>query len=74
MAESVQGLTRLERAIARLPARQREAFLLRFMHGLEILEVASVLGRSPATIKRHLSRTHQRVLAKVPRADHRAAS
>jgi RNA polymerase sigma-70 factor (ECF subfamily) len=45
----------------------RMAFMLRFIHGLEILEVASVLGRSPATIKRHLARTHRRVIAKVPR-------
>jgi RNA polymerase sigma-70 factor (ECF subfamily) len=66
--EARETLDRVFRRVARAGTVGRMAFLLRFIHGLEILEVASVLGRSPATIKRHLARTQQRVIAKVPRA------
>ena len=67
--EARETLERVFLRLARAGTLGRSAFLLRFVHGLEILEVAAVLGRSPATIKRHLARTHRRVLAKVARAD-----
>src|SRR5206468_6640554 len=72
--EARETLDRVFRRVARAGTVGRMAFLLRFIHGLEILEVASVLGRSPATIKRHLARTHRRVVAKVPRADPASAA
>jgi RNA polymerase sigma-70 factor, ECF subfamily len=71
--EARETLERVFQRVARAGTIGRMAFLLRFIHGLEILEVASVLGRSPATIKRHLARTHRRVIAKVPRGEQPAA-
>jgi RNA polymerase sigma-70 factor (ECF subfamily) len=67
--EARETLERVFLRLSRTGALGRSAFMLRFVHGLEILEVAAVLGRSPATIKRHLAKTHRRVLAKVMRAD-----
>jgi RNA polymerase sigma-70 factor (ECF subfamily) len=71
--EARQTLERVFLRVARAGTLGRMAFLLRFIVGLEILDVASVLGRSPATIKRHLSRTRRRVLAQVPPAERGAA-
>jgi RNA polymerase sigma-70 factor (ECF subfamily) len=71
--EARQTLERVFLRVARAGSLGRMAFLLRFIVGLEILDVASVLGRSPATIKRHLSRTRRRVLAQVPAAERGAA-
>jgi len=67
--EARQTLERILTRVARAGTVGRMAFMLRFIHGLEILEVASVLGRSPATIKRHLARTHRRAIAKVASAE-----
>jgi RNA polymerase sigma-70 factor (ECF subfamily) len=71
--EARQTLERVFLRVARAGSLGRMAFMLRFIVGLEILDVASVLGRSPATIKRHLSRTRRRVLAQVPPAERGAA-
>ena len=45
----------LERAIAALPRRRREVFLLRAVHDLSYKEIAAVMGTSPQTVANQLS-------------------
>jgi RNA polymerase sigma-70 factor (ECF subfamily) len=45
----------LERAIAELPPRRREVFLLRVVHDLSYKEIAAVMGTSPQTVANQLS-------------------
>jgi len=46
----------LQRAIERLPGRARQAFELRFVHGLSYAEVAAVMEISPHTVNVHITR------------------
>ena len=63
--EQVVGI--IEQEIARLPARQREAFVLRYWEDLDVAETAAVMGCSEGSVKTHCSRaTH--TLAKALRA------
>jgi len=45
----------IERAIAQLPARRREIFLLVRVHGLPYREVAELLEISPQTVANQMS-------------------
>jgi RNA polymerase sigma-70 factor (sigma-E family) len=43
-------------ALRALPPRQRDAVVLRYLHGYSEAEVASVLGVAPGTVKTHVRR------------------
>jgi RNA polymerase sigma-70 factor (ECF subfamily) len=51
-----QVMTAIEGAIALLPARQREAFLLRYWEEFDVAETAAVMGCSEGSVKTHCSR------------------
>jgi len=59
-------LVDLERALASLPRRQREATVLRYYLDLDVAEVASVLGMAEGTAKTTLFRA-RRALARALR-------
>lgn len=46
----------IQSAIEKLPARQREAFLLRYWEEMDIAETAQVMGCSEGSVKTHCSR------------------
>ncbi len=55
-AEEAQTVGIIEEEIAKLPARQREAFLLRYWEDLDVAETAASMGCSEGSVKTHCSR------------------
>jgi len=51
-----QTLALIDAEIAKLPARQREAFLLRYWEELDVAETAALMGCSEGSVKTHCSR------------------
>lgn len=57
--EQHQTLSVIEKEIEKLPARQREAFLMRYWEEMDIAETAAAMGCSEGSVKTHCSRaTH----------------
>ena len=54
--ERSQVLEIIEQEIARLPPRQREAFLMRYWEELDVAETARAMGCSEGSVKTHCSR------------------
>jgi RNA polymerase sigma-70 factor (ECF subfamily) len=54
-----QTLNAIEEEIRKLPARQREAFLMRYWEDMDVAETAAAMGCSEGSVKTHCSRaTH----------------
>ena len=56
MLQRSQTLAIIEAAIRKLPARQREAFILRYWEDLDVAETAASMGCSEGSVKTHCSR------------------
>jgi RNA polymerase sigma-70 factor, ECF subfamily len=57
--EQSQVLALIETEIAKLPPRQREAFLMRYWEDMDVAETALAMGCSEGSVKTHCSRaTH----------------
>ena len=57
--QQAQTLSVIEQEISKLPARQREAFLMRYWEDMDVAETAAAMGCSEGSVKTHCSRaTH----------------
>jgi len=65
--QRAQILREIEAEIQALPARQREAFLMRYWEELDVAETAAAMGCSEGSVKTHCSRAIQ-ALSKALRA------
>ena len=54
--ERMQLIEIIEQELAKLPARQREAFLMRYWEELDVAETALAMGCSEGSVKTHCSR------------------
>jgi RNA polymerase sigma-70 factor (ECF subfamily) len=62
--EREQVLALIDQEIQKLPARQREAFLMRYWEDMDVAETAAAMGCSEGSVKTHCSRaTHTLAIA-----------
>lgn len=61
-AVAKHAFANLYRLVQRLRRRERAAFTLRFMQGMDCAEVAEALGVSEPTARRSFSRAHKQVM------------
>jgi RNA polymerase sigma-70 factor (ECF subfamily) len=61
--EQTQVLAIIEKEIAALPSRQREAFLLRYWEDMDVAATAAAMGCSEGSVKTHCSRANHTLAA-----------
>ena len=54
--QNSEAMQQLEIAVGRLPARQREAFMLRTFEGLDVRDTATAMAVTEGSVKTHYSR------------------
>ena len=60
-----QSYADMAAAVQKLPRRQREAFMLRTLEGLDVAETARAMGCAEGSVKTHLSRALQNLRAQL---------
>ena len=59
--EAREAKERFERSLNRLPEREREVFILRYLNDLSLSEISETLGMALGTVKSHLAHGNDRL-------------